>query len=241
MMQLSFADADFHPHQPRVRISSRARRLSLRVHRDASVEVVVPPRISPRRVQHFLASHAGWIATQVAAARSALPAPQPFPPTEILLPALAERWQLQFEPSAKRFSLTAQGGGHLLVKGHCDTAQFAQHLRRWLLQHATSQIGQQLQALAGATGWHYRQLTVRRQRRRWGSCSPRRTISLNICLVFQSPDIARYLMIHELAHLAHMNHSSQFWQAVALHCPNWRQLDRELLTGWRQVPQWIFL
>ena len=43
-------------------------------------------------------------------------------------------------------------------------------------------------------------VAIRRQRTRWGSCSTRGTISLNCCLLFQSPEVVRYLMVHELAH-----------------------------------------
>jgi len=42
------------------------------------------------------------------------------------------------------------------------------------------------------------------QRTRWGSCSTRGTISLNLCLLFQRPAVLQYLMVHELAHLKHM-------------------------------------
>jgi len=85
-----------------------------------------------------------------------------------------------------------------------------------------------------------KRLQVRCQRTRWGSCSRLGTISLNVCLLFQPPEVLRYLMIHELSHLRHMNHSPRFWADVARHEPDWRSLDRELLQGWRRVPSWIF-
>ena len=81
---------------------------------------------------------------------------------------------------------------------------------------------------------------IRRQRSRWGSCSTRGTISLNCCLMFQRPQVVRYLMIHELSHTVQMNHSRRFWQTVSRHCPDYRRLDRELLDGWRRVPSWVF-
>ena len=83
-------------------------------------------------------------------------------------------------------------------------------------------------------------LQIRCQRTRWGSCSRHGTISLNACLLFQAPQVLRYLMVHELSHLRHMNHSARFWDEVARHEPDWRALDRELLQGWRLVPAWMF-
>jgi predicted metal-dependent hydrolase len=68
----------------------------------------------------------------------------------------------------------------------------------------------------------------------------RGTISLNLCLLFQQREVVDYLIIHELMHVKHMNHSARFWAAVEQHCANWRALDRELLDGWRSVPRWVF-
>ena len=84
----------------------------------------------------------------------------------------------------------------------------------------------------------FQRLQIRLQRSRWGSCSRQGTISLNGCLLFQRPQVVRYLLVHELAHRQHMNHGPRFWALVAEHEPEWRTLDRELVHGWRQVPRW---
>ena len=89
-------------------------------------------------------------------------------------------------------------------------------------------------------GLDLRVLLLRRQRTRWGSCSSAGTISLNVCLMFQQPAVVRYLMIHELCHRRHMNHSKRFWSLVAALEPDWKPLDVELLQGWRHVPAWVF-
>jgi hypothetical protein len=65
-------------------------------------------------------------------------------------------------------------------------------------------------------------------------------ISLNVCAVFQEPAVLDYLLVHELVHTRHMNHSAAYWATVAEHCPGWRRLDRELTQGWKRVPSWVF-
>jgi predicted metal-dependent hydrolase len=63
-------------------------------------------------------------------------------------------------------------------------------------------------------------VVVRSQRTLWGSCSRRNSISLNARLLLLPPDLVRYVMIHELVHIRHPNHSRAFWQAVAVHVPD---------------------
>jgi predicted metal-dependent hydrolase len=104
---------------------------------------------------------------------------------------------------------------------------------------ARAVLAPRLQQLSADTGLAYLQLQIRRQRTRWGSCSRNGTISLNACLLFQAPEVVDYLLIHELAHTRHMNHSRRFWALVARHEPRWRELDAALMLGWREVPAWV--
>jgi predicted metal-dependent hydrolase len=88
-------------------------------------------------------------------------------------------------------------------------------------------------------GFRYTGLQIRLQRSRWGSCSSQGRISLNLAILFHLPDVLRYLLVHELAHTQHMNHSARFWATVERCEPRWRELDAQLRTGWRRVPEWL--
>ena len=105
---------------------------------------------------------------------------------------------------------------------------------------AREQLGSQLAKVAAEDGFRYARAQIRRQRTRWGSCSASGTISLNVCLLFLRPQVVRYLLVHELCHTRHMNHSKRFWALVASFEPDYRALDRELLRGWQSVPGWMF-
>ena len=88
------------------------------------------------------------------------------------------------------------------------------------------------------TGGNYTSVTVRDQKTRWGSCSSRGTLSFNYRLIFAPSVILDYVVVHELCHLTHMNHSKAFWNMVASVMPeyqtyrNWlREHGQELSLG----------
>jgi predicted metal-dependent hydrolase len=224
-----------------VRESRRARRLTVRVFHTGRVEVVVPARTSERAVARFLERHRPWIERKREEARRQAGPPAPFPPPQIDLPACEETWRIHLAGGTGRARIAASASGLLTLAGGAGTGpSVRQALRRWLADRARQVLAPLLAECARELGLSYERMLIRRQRTRWGSCSTRGTVSLNCCLLFQPPAVVRYLMIHELVHTLHMNHSRRFWQRVARHCPDYHSLDRELLDGWRRVPGWVF-
>jgi predicted metal-dependent hydrolase len=224
-----------------VRESQRARRLTVRVFHTGRVEVVVPSRTSPLTVERFVERHRSWIERKREEARARAVPAAPFPPSHIDLAASGESWRIHLTGLGHRVRLTSLGNGLLTLDGDpSDSRAVRQVLRNWLTERATEVLGPTLRYCAREFGFEFERVLIRRQRSRWGSCSTRGTISLNCCLMFQRPQVVRYLMIHELSHTVHMNHSRRFWQTVSRHCPDYRRLDRELLDGWRRVPTWVF-
>lgn len=71
-----------------------------------------------------------------------------------------------------------------------------------------------LAVLAKTHGFIYNKVTLRNQRTRWGSCSARNTISLNVKLVRLPEDLIDYVILHELAHTRIKNHGPDFWSLL---------------------------
>ncbi len=85
---------------------------------------------------------------------------------------------------------------------------------------------------------------IRHQKSRWGSCSPHGNLSFNIRLIAVPPDLRRYVVIHELAHLKYMNHSGTFWSLVGKFYPDYRDARGELKRWWSILelnPYWRLL
>lgn len=222
-----------------LRHSRRARRVAVRIDATGRVELVVPRGVSETRARAFLASRAEWINRHLQRRRQLARPAQPFPPARIDLCALGEQWRLFLAGGAGRFRLSERAGGLLELRGSGSDAQMQRQLILWLTQRAQIVLAPQLAELAQRHGFTYSTLKLRRQRTRWGSCSARGIITLNLALLFQPPDVLRYLMCHELAHTRHMNHSSRFWRCVAQCEPRYRSLDAQLNTGWTRVPAWL--
>jgi predicted metal-dependent hydrolase len=223
-----------------VRRSRRARRLSLRVFPHGVVEVVAPVRAGDRCIGQFVREHASWIARARAQLQTAQ-GPAGFdPPREIALPAVGERWEVEYLPGRQRLHCEpAAGGGRILLHGPEDPDGRRAGLRGWLMGRARSGLLPWLERVSLETGLGYADARVRRQRSRWGSCSARRTISLNCALLFLEPELVRQLFIHELAHTRHLDHSRDFWRLVASLEPGYEALERRLREAWRSVPAWV--
>jgi predicted metal-dependent hydrolase len=239
--QLQLFDARGIDNRWTVRVSGRARRLSVRVYPGGKVEVIVPQGASPAAVQKFVGTHRQWIHRRVEDLSTAAAANETHP-AAIKLPAIGRHYAVEYEHSAASTArVRVAGENQLIVSGplHNDR-EIALALRSWLADVAHRQLGGELAKVAAEGDFRYARAQIRRQRTRWGSCSATGTISLNVCLLFQRPEVVRYLLVHELCHTRHMNHSQRFWAAVASLEPDYRQLDRELLRGWQSVPGWMF-
>jgi predicted metal-dependent hydrolase len=237
--QLALLDARDAPRDAwRVRASERARRLAVRVLPGGVVEIVVPRGTRPRTVERFVARHRGWIDGKLELYRPLEPAPPGGLPAAVEFAASGRRHAVEFA-QADGAARIETGAGLVRLHGDRGRPALLRHLlQRFLMREAHATLAPWLAGLSASTGLPFERLQIRRQRTRWGSCSRRGTISLNACLLFQPPDVVNYLLIHELAHTRQMNHSRRFWALVGRFEPRWRELDRALSGGWRNVPPW---
>ena len=87
---------------------------------------------------------------------------------------------------------------------------------------------QKVENYAKLMGVTYGRITIRNQKTRWGSCSSDGNLNFNFKLFFLPEHLMDYVVVHELAHRIHMNHSKDFWKVVATYCPEYKKCTQEL-------------
>ena len=102
------------------------------------------------------------------------------------------------------------------------------HLQTINKAEATQKLKDRLGFLAHEHGFNCNRVTVRQQKTRWGSCSPRNNISLNIKLVQLPEELMDYVILHELAHTRVHNHSRKFWAELDKYVKNSKSVSRRL-------------
>lgn len=240
-----------------VRVSKRARRVRLVMSAGGGLEVVVPCRFDQRQIPRLLDSRRDWIERASArvrdraeARRRRLEADPPVLPARIVLPAVAEEWEVEYRPRRERdtppgaesagASVRERPAGRLVVTGDLeDHAACKDALCRWLTRRARRALVPRLEELALPHRFAHGRVSVRQQRSRWASCSRRKAMSINARLLFLPPGVVDHVLLHELCHTMEMNHSPRFWTLLGYHDPECRAHRRLLRTAWTMVPTWL--
>lgn len=201
----------------------RARRYVLRMTADGSLRLTVPRGASIDGGLRFVRSQDAWI-TREYARRSVATKPWTHGRTvmfrgELLSLTVTNDTVVLGDVTWNR---PAAGDVRVLVEAG-------------LRDIAAVELPERCHALARVHGESVTRVSVRNQRSRWGSCSTAGTVALNWRLI-QMPDSVRdYVILHELMHLRHPNHSRAFWREVAGVCGHWRESERWLRTHGRDL------
>lgn len=190
-----------------LRTSPLARRLSMRVDglRDRVV-VTFPRGVSSRDALRFVQDKRAWIVTRLAA----LPERVPFAEGAVL-PILGEPHRICAAPEARRGVWSEPGT--LWVSGQPE--HLARRVRDYLIKRADAEITPLAHQLAGRLGRKLGRISLRDGRSRWGSCNARGDMAFSWRLVLAPAPVLAYVVAHEVAHMAELNHSPRFWAVVA--------------------------
>ncbi len=202
----------------------RARRLRLSVD-ERGARLTLPPRTSDRVAAQFLDEHRDWLGEQVARFTiDALPDLQPGAST--WLPLAGERVPVEWQ--AARFTHLAQAGGEgapLLrfgVSGRAGPEALRRALRDFYEARARADVGRWLPRYLAGLPRAPRRIRYKVMSSQWGSLAPDGSMALDLGLVLARPTAFEYVLVHELCHLIHADHSRAYWAEVEARSPRWR-------------------
>ncbi len=240
-MELLFDDGMPDMDVYTVRVSNRARSVSLRVVPLQGLEVTIPRRFPRRQVPAVIAENREWISQQM---QRVLQETDPefldWPPRVLRLRAIDQVVVVHCEPAVGSGVSARWDAGALLVNGKLTDRLAVLHvLAAALKQRAREVLLPQLHALAAEHQLSFKRCAVRGQKTVWGSYSSSGTLSLNYKLLFLEPELVRYVLLHELAHIRFLDHSKQFWAFLCSMEPDAKSLDRALNEAGKLVPPWL--
>lgn len=109
-----------------------------------------------------------------------------------------------------------------------DVAKIEKAIMKSLRVEAESVLLPRLKELASLYGFHYSSSSIKQVIGRWGSCDSQKHITLSLFLIQLPIEMIDYVIIHELTHTVHLNHSPQFWHDVAKLCPEYKEIRSKM-------------
>ena len=208
--------------------SPRRRRLGLVV-AEQGVEVRIPQRCAERHGHQFLRDNIQWVREQLRRAEQR----QAQVPDHHFAFGARFPWlgrSLELDRAARAGDARIDGG---YIQLYCrtrepDAAQIQTALQKLYQREALALLTAKSRLFAAQLGLQFSSVKVRRTKSKWGHCTLRGELQYNWLVCLAPEPVVDYLVIHEVCHLQHHNHSRAFWDLVGTLCPDYRNLRRWL-------------
>jgi len=214
-----------------IRRSYRVKRARIIVTAE-KVEVVVPHTIAYNNIKHLLNENQVWIARKKLEIGNRLTNLGIYRPydgsTDATIPLFGEKILVQInQKQGIRPTISVDETITVTLPDDIPEAErnhlASNTLKRWLFHH----LGEEIELLVNRHKIRHqlahRNIRIKEQKTRWGSCGIRNDLHFNWCLVFAPKRIVEYVVVHELCHIKHRNHSSEFWALVGQHLPDFQE------------------
>lgn len=209
-------------------------RIAIHVEPNGHVQVDAPSTAPLTEVLAAVKKRSRWISQHVMAAKARL---EHILPREYVsgesLHYLGRRYSLKVMVDPAAAVEARMRGAFIVVRVPVYQSDAIRSvLSAWYRQRARDVFSKRLAVIAEPLSWVRALPPMRLQfmRRQWGNCSPSGRLTLNPWLVSAPPEAIDYVLLHELCHLKHHNHSRAFYSTLDRHMPGWRNI-KELLDG----------
>lgn len=243
-------------------ISRKAKQAALRVEPGRGLIVTIPAGFKKKYVPAFVEEHRDWIEKTLLEQWKNTPERlRQWPPNNLQLAAIGKTITLSFANYACQRSIQpGQEHGLDLKPDKASTEKSIESTLMWSMESspedkigvaseisnrlkpiAQKHLLQRLAAFADLHSLRYKKAIIRGQKTLWGSYSSSGTLSLNFKLLFLNKQLVDYVLLHELAHTIHLDHSPRFWRLLTDLDINARVHDELLRDAGKEVPPWLEL
>jgi len=213
----------------------RKRTVALYVEPEGHVRILAPARTHFSFIEKMLRQRADWISRRLAEhRRREMNSARAFADGECVLYRGETHALRVVEDRARPQGCEIRNGCieiNLFDAPAEDTARREEvrlELLLWHKKQARRIFRERAEFWAHELGVKFRRLVLSNARRQWGSCSAHNDVRLNWRLILAPPDLLDYVIVHELCHVKHKNHSAQFWHMVDAAMPDWKARRRRL-------------
>jgi predicted metal-dependent hydrolase len=195
-----------------------------------AVKVIVPQKLSDSRVEELIQKRTPWIRKKLGEqSQIVTPNPKEYISGENFT-YLGRSYRLKVL-SGNDYGVKLKGGYlEVTVPNKSKEEDVRNSLIKWYENHALKQLTDKTKRYADIMGIAPHSIFVRDYKSRWGSCSPEGKISYNWRIIIAPHNIVNYVVIHELCHIVHPNHSPSYWRFVKTKIP-----DYDICRQWLRV------
>lgn len=207
----------------------KAKYVSFRASQQKGIVITVPTRFNLKHLPAIIEENKTWLLKQLAKFETAPPPEEITKPNKLLV--LDEEWTINYELGLMNFHIANVHNLTLTIftKPNHEN-KIRSILINWLKSVAEKVLTTYLLEASIETNLSYNSVKFTSGQHVWGTCNYQKRISLNYKLVMFPIDVIRYVIIHELCHTKHMNHSGRFWGLVAKFDPEWKK-HRKILSS----------
>lgn len=236
--------------QQEVVIVRRARRrsLTIKVSAHSPVRVLVSMGVSARDIEKILVERWDWVLGHQAKLNQE---PEPLKVHALqgqVWPLFAENWLVKEQPTPLRKIFCVFQNHELQIYWPLSRwdqkerlrAQAQKAVHEALLDYALGVFSERVNYWSLQMGLVPKQVQLMRGKSRWGSCSSQGLVRINYRLIFSPVSVIDSVVIHELAHLVHLNHSDKFWTLVFSFCPTYADSKKWLRLNSFRMPELSF-
>ena len=214
-----------------IRRSQRAKKTRIIVTPE-KIEVVAPLGVSEQVIHNFVKDHKTWVEVTSQKVKLRKKNIKRIAPVnynnEALVPFRGDQVRIKLEQvlSLNKIKIELDKENEFIIvvpKSNHNSDLIRLALIEWMKKQAYKDVEDYIELYANKYNLYPRNVRIKTQKSRWGSCGIHNDININWLLILAPPEVLAYVVVHELCHIKERNHSARFWQLVEAHFPTYQK------------------